>query len=516
MRARLSRLCPPTFFFACVLATATVAAADEVPTVLHYQGRFADPAGTPLAGPVALIFRVYSNPAGGAALWSETHPEVPLNEGVGSVLLGSLTPFPATIFSGTGRYLEIAVDDEILTPRLVLASVPFALEAARLGGLNASAFESAGAAADLADSLAASDASPPNQGGNRVHWDNLAGVPEGFADGIDNAFGSGSDDLTGANIMDSTLTGADVAARSLAGRHLQAGGVTGVEVALESLTGDHILDDGIRSADILDGTVSSADLAPGAVGTEALAADAVTSSKIADGSIQISDVAFVAGDVTGVTAGSGLVGGGPTGEVTLAVGAGTGISVTASSVSLAPSYISGSAYDGRFVPSANPTWTPVSGAVSVSASSFRQAAPVGKFTINAPTGSSVSDPGGYLYVDTVDNVGAENDFLAPIQLPHGGQITSFWISYYDNSPGSLKVSLYRTRNNGSGRTEVASVTTAGQAAVWSSANDAVITEIAIDNVEFTYWLQATFPNTPQGSGLRLLAARVHYTVSRPY
>jgi hypothetical protein len=50
------------------------------------------------------------------------------------------------------------------------------------------------------------------------------------------------------------------------------------------------------------------------------------------------------GDITGVTAGTGLTGGGTTGAVTLNIGAGTGISVAADSVALDTTYT-----DGRYV-----------------------------------------------------------------------------------------------------------------------------------------------------------------------
>ena len=103
-----------------------------VPHDMTYQGRLTDTVGAPLAGPVDLTFRIYDVLTGGSRLYDEDHLGVVLDdEGSFSVQLGAGTPtagtFDVSLFSGINRYLEVTVDGEVLAPRQVLASVPWAL-----------------------------------------------------------------------------------------------------------------------------------------------------------------------------------------------------------------------------------------------------------------------------------------------------------------------------------------------------------------------------------------------------
>ena len=69
-------------------------------TTISYQGRLADSGGTPVSSAgLGMTFKLYNAASGGSALWTETYAGVPVNNGLFHVLLGSITPIPASLFS---------------------------------------------------------------------------------------------------------------------------------------------------------------------------------------------------------------------------------------------------------------------------------------------------------------------------------------------------------------------------------------------------------------------------------
>jgi hypothetical protein len=100
-------------------------------TVLSYQGTLTDPGGTPVNETVTMEFALYDAATLGNLKWGPETQGVVVSEGLFHVLLGSATPIDQAILTGN-LYLEIKVGGETLTPRELLASVVYALEAGTL------------------------------------------------------------------------------------------------------------------------------------------------------------------------------------------------------------------------------------------------------------------------------------------------------------------------------------------------------------------------------------------------
>ncbi len=93
-----------------LIATAT---AQDAGSVIPFQGQLASQSGEPLSppAPTTLVFRLYRQAVGGVAMWEESQPNLSVNVGRFSVLLGSRTELPAAPNFNATLYLGITVDD---------------------------------------------------------------------------------------------------------------------------------------------------------------------------------------------------------------------------------------------------------------------------------------------------------------------------------------------------------------------------------------------------------------------
>jgi hypothetical protein len=144
-----------------VLFVGVSVASADIPPLINYQGILTDTGGMPLDGPYDLTFSLYADSSGGVALWTEVHPAEEVDDGLFNVILGEITPF-GDIGDQAELWMGITIDaDPEISPRMQLTSVPYAFEAAM---------------ADSADG---------------VRWTHIAGMPAGFADGVDDVGGGG-------------------------------------------------------------------------------------------------------------------------------------------------------------------------------------------------------------------------------------------------------------------------------------------------------------------------------------
>ena len=261
---------------AAVLMASMAGAA--IPSKMNYQGRLTDSVtGSPLAGAHIMAFRLFDQSTGGAVLWSEDMPVTADSAGVVAVILGEINPIEI-LFAGP-LWLEVDVDGQVLLPRRELATVPYAFNAAQVNGIDASAIP-------LPNRLLPLDA------GAKVP---LAALPNGIAPGAHASSHNtgGSDPIT----------------------------VTSAVIQNGAILGEDISDNAIPAAKIVPNVVSSVDGVSNDGGNiDLVAGPSVTiSPDDAANTITISAVGLATGDITGVTAGTGLDGGGTSGDVSLSV-----------------------------------------------------------------------------------------------------------------------------------------------------------------------------------------------------
>jgi hypothetical protein len=137
----------PIVLLFLLMATAAMAV---IPKTMSYQGSLTDSTGAPIAdGPYKMRFTIFNAPTLGTQFWQETQTGVQVTGGLFSVELGSVTPFPADLFTNTYLFLEIEVDlngnaafeaNEKYIPRQHLTWSAFARNADLLDSLDSASF----------------------------------------------------------------------------------------------------------------------------------------------------------------------------------------------------------------------------------------------------------------------------------------------------------------------------------------------------------------------------------------
>src|SRR5260370_14583901 len=127
-------------------AVPTTAPQTGVPRLIKFAGSATSAEGKALSGTVGITFAIYQDQQGGAPLWMETQNVTPDRSGHYTALLGATKPdgLPMDLFtSGHARWLGASINGGEEQPRVLLLSVPHALQAAdahTIGGLPPSAF----------------------------------------------------------------------------------------------------------------------------------------------------------------------------------------------------------------------------------------------------------------------------------------------------------------------------------------------------------------------------------------
>jgi len=152
---------------AIALASATFAqTAAVVPTLVNFSGTLSDVGGKPLTGIQGVTFYLYQASEGGPPLWMETQNVQPDKTGHYSVMLGSTASagLPTDLFaSGEARWLGVQAQGQAEQPRVMLLAVPYALKAGdaqTIGGLPPSAFVLAAPAVGTDSPSSASSSNP--------------------------------------------------------------------------------------------------------------------------------------------------------------------------------------------------------------------------------------------------------------------------------------------------------------------------------------------------------------------
>jgi hypothetical protein len=207
-----------TVFVSLVMAGICLAA---VPGEINYQGVLTDAAGAPLDGTYTMAFGIYDEETFGTLEWSESHADVTVNNGVYNVLLGSINAMDSSVFNGSDRWLEVAVEGETMSPRQPFSATAYALKAADADALETNTIK------DL-------DARYVLEGESGAVHSNM------IADGAINA----------TDLATNSVTSAEIAAGAVGTSEISDNSVTAEDLAVDSVGHSEIASNAIREDEI--------------------------------------------------------------------------------------------------------------------------------------------------------------------------------------------------------------------------------------------------------------------------
>jgi hypothetical protein len=302
---------PINFLFLSLILFLFAFSFAQIPQTMSYQGMLTNSEGQIVNDDTySMTFKIYDQVTDGNLLWEEGQ-NVDILNGIFDVTLGESNPLNINFNQSYWLGITIAGGDE-LAPRIELTASPYSLNAQQVLGTNIFP-------ADGNVGIGTSDPEYQVEVKNNVTITG-SGIEGGQMTLLDA-------DRQGGWEMDNYGESGNEEIRIFRGKgfndqfsvlHIKSNGNVGIATS----NPEHKLE--------VNGTISSID----------------GGFKFPDGSVQTTAAGGSGGDgdITSVHAGNGLTGGATTGDATLDVGTGTGISVTADAVTLNTTYT-----DGRYV-----------------------------------------------------------------------------------------------------------------------------------------------------------------------
>ncbi|MBI5646508.1 MAG: hypothetical protein HY962_06215 [Ignavibacteriae bacterium] len=258
----------------------------QVPRVISFQGVLADASGNLLPdGNTGLTLSLYETATGGTALYTETQT-VPVVRGVFNVIIGSVTPLPASLGFDRAYFLGVRVGGGTeLSPRTALTAAPYALRAAVADVAESLSPSASGVVTRVnnqsgALTLQGSGGTTVTNSGNTITISSSGGGGTGIqgvqsVDGMISVtnpngptanLGIAPNAITSDRIQDGSLTANDFAPGVLPGvaNFIAVGSLAGGDLN-GSYPNPGIAPDAVSSIEIQDGSITANDIAPGVI-----------------------------------------------------------------------------------------------------------------------------------------------------------------------------------------------------------------------------------------------------------